>query len=61
MRCYFLHKGRIEAVEVLTVTSDGDAIKQAEQLFRQRAGRFGAFEVWDQARFVYRYPDDDDG
>lgn len=60
MRCYFLDKGHIVAVEVLTVASDADAIKQAEGLFQERAGRFVGFEVWDRGWFVYRYSDDED-
>jgi hypothetical protein len=61
MRCYFLAKGHIVAVEVLTAELDADAIKQAEGLFQERAGRIVGFEVWDRGRFVYRYPDGEDG
>jgi len=56
MRCYFLWHGHIGGVEVLEVTSDEEAIKQAEALFEKRKKEFEGFEVWDCARFLYRYP-----
>jgi len=56
MRCYFLEAGRIRAVEVLTVSSDEDAIAKSLTLFSEREGRFDGFEVWDTSRFVYRHP-----
>lgn len=63
MRCYFIRDGHIAAVEALTAATDDDAIRQAERLFaerlfRDRDERFVSFEVWDRARFVYRYPID---
>jgi hypothetical protein len=61
VRCYLFHKSRIAAVEILIPGPDADLIRQAEEIFRKHADRFGAFEVWDRERFVYRYPDDDDG
>jgi hypothetical protein len=57
MRCYFMARGRIVAVEVLTATRDDDGIKQALALFQQREGVEG-FELWERDRFIYRYPDD---
>ena len=57
MRCYFIRDGHFSAVEVLAATSDADAIKQAEALYQERAGRIAGFELWDEARFVYRHPD----
>ena len=56
MRCYFMRRGHIEAVEVLTVLSDEDAMEQCRQLFKERSERFEGFEVWDRNRYVYRYP-----
>jgi hypothetical protein len=52
-----LANGRIVSVEVLTAGPDADATT----LFHERAGHIEGFEVWDRARFVYRYPDDEDG
>jgi hypothetical protein len=57
MRCYFIRDGHISAVAVLTATSDADAMKQAEALYEERAGHITGFELWDEARFVYRHPD----
>ena len=57
MRCYFLNDGHITAVEVLTASSDEDAIKQAQVLFREFSERFSGFEVWDRTRFIHRYKD----
>lgn len=56
MRGYFLHNGRISAVELLTDASDEAAIRQALALFYQRKNEFEGFEVWDQTRFVHRHP-----
>jgi hypothetical protein len=56
MRCYFMSNGHIAGVEVLTVASDDDAIKQARALFQERSQQFAGFEVWDRSRPVYRYP-----
>jgi len=59
MRCYFLRRGRIEAVEILSQTTDEGRIAEARELFVLKGVPRGAegFEVWDQARFVYRYPE----
>lgn len=59
MRCYFLRRGRIEAVEMLSQTTDEGRIAEARELFVLKGVPRGAegFEVWDQARFVYRYPE----
>jgi len=45
MRCYFIRDGHISAVALLTATSDADAIKEAEALYRARAGYIVGFEV----------------
>jgi hypothetical protein len=55
MRCYFMLDGHIAGVEILTVASDDDAIKQAEALFRERSQQFAGFEIWDRSRPVYRF------
>jgi hypothetical protein len=61
MRCYFMRDGHIAAVEILPdASSDGDAIKQACMLFVSRLrDSFDGFELWDQARKVYCYPEPD--
>jgi hypothetical protein len=58
MRCYFMRDGHIVAVEVLTVgISDAEAIETSKILFREReaTGFCDGFEVWDNARHLYRY------
>jgi hypothetical protein len=57
MRCYFLRKGHIASVEILTGLSDEEAIAKAHHLFSLRPGRFEAFEVWDRKRVLFRHPD----
>lgn len=57
MRCYLLRKGHIAAVEVLNVASDEAAIAQARAVFEARKTDYEGFEVWERARFVYRYPE----
>ena len=56
MRCYFLIDGCIPGIEMLTGLSDGDAIAMAHLLSSKRRVPFGGFEVWDQTRFVFGYP-----
>ena len=58
MRCYFMKNGRIAGVEFLKATEDCDRVAEARQLFKARGEPQGAegFEVWDGARFIYRYP-----
>ena len=48
----------IQAVDFLTALKDEDRIEEARQLFVENGERHGAtgFEVWDGARFIYRYP-----
>ena len=59
MRCYFLKDGRIAAVELLSADTDEGRIAEARDLFNVKGLPRGAegFEVWDQGRFVYRYPE----
>jgi hypothetical protein len=59
MRCYFLKGGRIAAVELLSQTTDEGRIAEARDLFTLKGLPRGAegFEVWDQGRFIYRYPE----
>lgn len=60
MRCYFLKQGRIAAVELLSQTTDEGRIAEARELFTLKGVPRGAegFEVWDRARFIYRYPEE---
>ena len=60
MRCYFMRRGHIEAVEPLLSASDRSAIKEAEELFRRRSGPFSGFEIWDGPRRVHCFPMDDE-
>ena len=54
MRCFFMKEGHIKGVELLTVSSDAEAIEQGEALLRERADHFAAIEIWDKTRRVYR-------
>jgi hypothetical protein len=58
MRCYFIRDGHIRAVEYLTQKTDEERIVEAAQLFECKGKPRGAdaFEVWDGARFLYRFP-----
>lgn len=55
-----MRDGHIAAVELLSDVSDAAAIGQALVLFKERQDKFAGFEIWDRARFVYRFPADDD-
>jgi hypothetical protein len=57
MQCYFIRDNKIEFMELLTADSDDDAMRQANELFRQRNGiDFHGLEVWEGLRLVYRHP-----
>jgi hypothetical protein len=58
MRVYFMRDGHIAGVEFLNETSDDGRIAEAATLFESKGKPKGAegFEVWDGARFVYRFP-----
>lgn len=62
MRCFFLSKGRIAAVEVLEGLADDEAVRKSHVLFLERKGEgFEGFEVWDRERFVIRHAPGPDG
>lgn len=62
MRCFFMRDGRISAVQILKPDSDEGAIAQGMELFDTwHRERFDGFEIWEQARFIYRYPPDNVG
>jgi hypothetical protein len=58
MRCYFLKKGHITAVEVLKQDDDPGLIGQSRKLFAELGPPNGldGFEIWDGSRFVFRFP-----
>jgi len=58
MRCYLLINGHIVGVEYLTAGPDHKLVEQAHVHFERRTkdAHFDAFEVWDRARHVYRWP-----
>lgn len=60
MRCYFMRNGHIAGVEFLDEATDEAQIARARELFAQKGAAKSAdgFEVWDGARFLYRYPED---
>ena len=55
-----MRDGLIAAVELLEKpNNDGAAIDQATALFiAQASENFDGFEIWDQSRVVFRYPDE---
>ena len=58
MRCFFMQSGKIANVAFLHEGSDDALIAEAAALFEAKREELKAegFEVWDHARFVYRYP-----
>ena len=50
--------GRIACIEHLAETSDPARVVEAKTLFDRKGKARGAngFEIWDQTRFVYRFP-----
>ena len=54
-----MRDGHIAAVEYLTAAGDEERIADARHLFETKGWPRGAdgFEVWDGARFVYRFPE----
>jgi len=59
MRCFFMRRGHIRAVEFLSPGTDEDLIEQGQKRFRERTDRVDGFEVWDGTRKVHVYPEDD--
>ena len=61
MRCYFMKGGHIAAVEFLPRDADdAAAILAGKKLFQARSrDRFDGFEIWDQKRLVFRYPEEE--
>jgi hypothetical protein len=57
-RCYFLNGRIIEGAEPINAATDHQAVQEADRVFREKAGRFSGFEVWQRGRHVYRYPPD---
>ena len=55
MRCYFMRRGHIVDVEVLSGLSDEEAIAKARLLFSEHEDRIEGFEVWDRTRVVFRH------
>ena len=54
-----MRDGHIRAVEYLTSESDRGRIMEATEFFELNGKPKGAdgFEVWDGARFLYRFPE----
>jgi hypothetical protein len=61
MRCYLMKGGHIAGVKLLKPdTSDAEMIEEAKAIFFHGPGAvYDGFEVWDRARFIYRYPEDE--
>jgi hypothetical protein len=55
LRCYFIQNDRVSAVESLTASSNEEAIREAQRLFRKQQWRFSGFEIWERSRFIHRY------
>jgi hypothetical protein len=56
MRCYFIRKGRIIAVEPIPGLTDEQAIEKGHALFKERKHLVDGFEIWDLARMVVQHP-----
>jgi hypothetical protein len=58
MRCFFLRKGHIVAVEMLPGLSNAEAVEKSHEMFEARKdeAQYEAFEVWELSRMVMRYP-----
>ena len=61
MRCYFMKDGRITNVVFLGASTDDARVTEAKKSFEANRRKYLAdsFEVWDGARFVYRFPDEE--
>lgn len=60
MRCYFMKRGHIQAVEVLSGLADEQALEKSHALFATKPkGQFDGFEIWDRARMVIQWPPPD--
>jgi hypothetical protein len=55
MRCYFLRKGHIVAVEPIPGVADEQAIERGHSLFKAREEQLDGFEIWDLARVVLQH------
>jgi hypothetical protein len=56
MRCFFIRRGHVAAVETLDVTSDEEAIEKAKALFEERKAKYERYEVWDLSRKLAEGP-----
>ena len=55
---YFLRDGCIAGVQMLpSGLPDEDTIARAHILFSKRKGPFDGFEIWDDLRVAFSYPD----
>ena len=59
VRCYFIKEGHITAVKFLTASDDQAQLDEARKLFAATGRELSAdgIEVWDEGRFVARFPD----
>jgi hypothetical protein len=57
MRCYFIKGGDVDGVEELLVVTQSEAIELARTLFEKRKWELEGFEVWDDDRLLYEFPD----
>ena len=56
-RCYLMNGRIIEGSEALKAATDELAVQEAEKVFREKTmGRFSGFEVWQNRRYIYRFP-----
>jgi hypothetical protein len=58
VRCYFMRRGHIVDVEVLSGLSDEEAVAKANLLFSKHKSPIDGFEVWDSTRVVFRHRPD---
>jgi hypothetical protein len=57
MRCFLVKDGKIISEEFLEQATDEECLFEARRLFDLRGKGADGFEIWDGARFVYRYLD----
>jgi hypothetical protein len=58
VRCYFIRRGHIVDVEILSGLTDAEAVAKARLLFSEHAGPIEGFELWDRARLLLRHHPD---
>jgi hypothetical protein len=56
VRCYFMRRGHIAAVQELSGLFDQEATNRSHNLFSELKEKFDGFELWDRARMLIQHP-----